>query len=452
MAAEKTQIIPVLCLGNGGSGPNRAVSEDPGSEHTAEDETAREIVDAEVRRQVARYKHKLREFKLTVIGTAVFLVFWVVLLLIGTLDHHMSVSWRRFFVTCGVFECLFWLYLVVGHLREYGLSIPKISDFSNEEHQLPPVGHDQLSVSQREAGTRQRNCCVHTLPVPPACPPKIHKPLTIISTVLPKSNPIPPKSAGYCSSLPTKNASKPTPPAAARRGGRTLSLSAPPQHCEATRRLLVANLRLPPLHADHKHVADDDFTSSSYLGTAGKGYALLVGPAAYPRRHVRSYTPAARGGPLALLVTALDEGLGSIHLVATNTTTASGALTDQLVDGMEELFQFVVARIFSFTDLLPTSVRQLARSATANGSITAFTDLLPTSVRQLARSAAANGSITAHGSAFYTDLVHYGKCSSAASFSSSLKGWIPAIFPCSTSPAFQSTRPSASPGNVKEHH
>jgi hypothetical protein len=229
-------------------------------------------------------------------------------------------------------------------------------------------------------------------------------------------------------------------------------LSAPPQHCEATRRLLVANLRLPPLHADHKHVADDDFTSSSYLGTAGKGYALLVGPAAYPRRHVRSYTAAARGGPLALLVTALDEGLGSIHLVATNTTTASGALTDQLVDGMEELFQFVVARIFSFTDLLPTSVRQLARSATANGSITAFTDLLPTSVRQLARSAAANGSITAHGSAFYTDLVHYGKCSSAASFSSSLKGWIPAIFPCSTSPAFQSTRPSASPGNVKEHH
>ncbi|BAS91486.1 Os04g0664200 [Oryza sativa Japonica Group] len=143
MAAEKTQIIPVLCLGNGGSGPNRAVSEDPGSEHTAEDETAREIVDAEVRRQVARYKHKLREFKLTVIGTAVFLVFWVVLLLIGTLDHHMSVSWRRFFVTCGVFECLFWLYLVVGHLREYGLSIPKISDFSNEEHQLPPVGHDR---------------------------------------------------------------------------------------------------------------------------------------------------------------------------------------------------------------------------------------------------------------------------------------------------------------------
>ncbi|XP_066165950.1 uncharacterized protein [Oryza sativa Japonica Group] len=316
----------------------------------------------------------------------------------------------------------------------------------------PPLPSLASNVTKREAGTRQRNCCVHTLPVPPACPPKIHKPLTIISTVLPKSNPIPPKSAGYCSSLPTKNASKPTPPAAARRGGRTLSLSAPPQHCEATRRLLVANLRLPPLHADHKHVADDDFTSSSYLGTAGKGYALLVGPAAYPRRHVRSYTAAARGGPLALLVTALDEGLGSIHLVATNTTTASGALTDQLVDGMEELFQFVVARIFSFTDLLPTSVRQLARSATANGSITAFTDLLPTSVRQLARSAAANGSITAHGSAFYTDLVHYGKCSSAASFSSSLKGWIPAIFPCSTSPAFQSTRPSASPGNVKEHH
>ncbi|BAS91487.1 Os04g0664250 [Oryza sativa Japonica Group] len=248
---------------------------------------------------------------------------------------------------------------------------------------LPSLASNVTKVrSQREAGTRQRNCCVHTLPVPPACPPKIHKPLTIISTVLPKSNPIPPKSAGYCSSLPTKNASKPTPPAAARRGGRTLSLSAPPQHCEATRRLLVANLRLPPLHADHKHVADDDFTSSSYLGTAGKGYALLVGPAAYPRRHVRSYTPAARGGPLALLVTALDEGLGSIHLVATNTTTASGALTDQLVD----------------------------------------------------------------------DLVHYGKCSSAASFSSSLKGWIPAIFPCSTSPAFQSTRPSASPGNVKEHH
>nr|AEV40928.1 hypothetical protein [Oryza punctata] len=146
MAAEKTQIIQVLCLGSGGGGggggPNRAVSEDTGSEHTAEDETAREIEGMEERRQVARYKHKLGEFKLSVIGTLLFLVFWVSLLLVGTLDHHMSVSWRRLFVNCGLFECLLWLYLAVGHLREYGLSVPKISDFSNEEHRLPPVGHD----------------------------------------------------------------------------------------------------------------------------------------------------------------------------------------------------------------------------------------------------------------------------------------------------------------------
>nr|AEV40926.1 hypothetical protein [Oryza punctata] len=96
----------------------------------------------EERRQVARYKHKLGEFKLSVIGTLLFLVFWVGLLLVGTLDHHMSVSWRRLFVNCGVYVSVPWLYFAVGHLREYGLSVPKISDFSNEENQLPPLGHD----------------------------------------------------------------------------------------------------------------------------------------------------------------------------------------------------------------------------------------------------------------------------------------------------------------------
>nr|AEV40927.1 hypothetical protein [Oryza punctata] len=134
MAAEKMQIIP--------GEPNRAVSEDTGSEHTAEDETAREIVEEEERRQVARYKPTLWEFKLSVIAIVLLLAFWVSLLLVGTLDHHMSVSWRQSYVSCGMLECFIWLCLVICHLRFYGLSIPKMSDFSNQEHQLPPVGHD----------------------------------------------------------------------------------------------------------------------------------------------------------------------------------------------------------------------------------------------------------------------------------------------------------------------
>ncbi|EAY95934.1 hypothetical protein OsI_17802 [Oryza sativa Indica Group] len=69
MAAEKTPGDHMaLCLGSGGGGPNRAVSEDTGNEDTAA---------AEERRQVARYKQTLWEFKLSAIVIVLVLAFWV---------------------------------------------------------------------------------------------------------------------------------------------------------------------------------------------------------------------------------------------------------------------------------------------------------------------------------------------------------------------------------------
>ncbi|BAS91485.1 Os04g0664000 [Oryza sativa Japonica Group] len=132
MAAEKTPGDHMaLCLGSGGGGPNRAVSEDTGNEDTAA---------AEERRQVARYKQTLWEFKLSAIVIVLVLAFWVALLLVGTLDHHMSESWRQTYVSSGMVASGPWLFMVICHLRDYGLSVPKMSDFSNQEHQLPPRG------------------------------------------------------------------------------------------------------------------------------------------------------------------------------------------------------------------------------------------------------------------------------------------------------------------------
>uniref|UniRef100_A0A0D3G1B0 Uncharacterized protein n=1 Tax=Oryza barthii TaxID=65489 RepID=A0A0D3G1B0_9ORYZ len=67
-----------------------------------------------------------------------------------------------------------WLFMVICHLRDYGLSVPKMSDFSNQEHQLPPRGPRPLltdgyrSIIPHKRGYRELGTKVSSLVDPPS--------------------------------------------------------------------------------------------------------------------------------------------------------------------------------------------------------------------------------------------------------------------------------------------
>uniref|UniRef100_A0A0D9WAT2 Uncharacterized protein n=1 Tax=Leersia perrieri TaxID=77586 RepID=A0A0D9WAT2_9ORYZ len=120
MAAENTQ-IPM----------NRA----------AEDEAARDIVEVNPHpREIARYKEKLRKFKASLSVTVVALVAGLGGIVGGIFLYHQYFP----LIFAGALEFLVGIYGMYGHLKDFGLSVPQINDFSNEEHQMPPLGHDRI--------------------------------------------------------------------------------------------------------------------------------------------------------------------------------------------------------------------------------------------------------------------------------------------------------------------